>query len=391
MGDFNMRGVKWHPAVDGNHLIPSNIPENDKFGFREFLSSMQYMSLLQMVHIPNDAGNFLDLVFTRKDYSLSIHHAPTTLTNIKKTDSPLPPIEIALNISPEICSTDDFIEVIAYSKGNYGKMVNELNAINYAAVFHRMSVEEAFNYFYDILNTAIKINIPMRKIKRYDNKPKWWNSELQKLKNKRNKEWKRLNGGNQNQYYLKALNDFNELKEKRYNEYINEIQNQFKLNPSLFWKFARERTNSCNYPSTMSYNNTMADSPQSIANLFADCFQTFHRADDTNIDLNSIWAKCGDDSKEIRISMFDIETTIKKIKVDGAVGADGISPKVICMCSEALIWPLWILFQKTWESGFIPQRLKQSRIIPIHKKGDKSDIENSYRYYAATNFRKNSQ
>lgn len=74
--------------------------------------------------------------------------------------------------------------------------------------------------------------------------------------------------------------------------------------------------------------------------------------------------------------MYDIENTIDKLKYDGAVGADGISPRVIRNCKDALIWPLWILFQKTLESGVIPDRLKMSRIIPIHKKGEKSDVKN---------------
>lgn len=381
IGDFNMRGVKWQQADDSNHLIPINIPTNDKFGYREFLTSMQYMSLLQMVHISNDAGNFLDLIFTRNESLLSIHHAPTSLTNIKQTDSPHPPIEIALNVTPENRPCVDHIEVLAYSRGNYTAMNNELNAINYAAIFHGMSVEEAFDYMYDTLNKAIKKHIPIVKIKCRPNKPKWWNAEMQRLKNKRNKEWKRLNGGNPTEQYEKALNEFNELNEKRYSEYINDIQDKFKTNPALFWKFARERTKSSNYPSTMSYKNVTVDSPQEIANLFADCFQTFYRSDNTNIDLNSLLAECSTDCKEISISMFDIEFTIDQIKFDGAVGADGISPKVIRFCSESLVWPLWILFQKTWESGVIPDRLKKSRIIPIHKKGDKMDIE-QYRMVA---------
>lgn len=198
------------------------------------------------------------------------------------------------------------------------------------------------------------------------------------MKNKRNKEWKR---SNTSEDYAKALSDFNALSDLTYHEHITNIQSQFKSNPSLFWKFARERTNSNTIPSTMSYKNTTADTPQDIANLFADCFQSFYRKDNTTFDLNSILNERKEDCKEIQISMFDIETTLSELKLNGAIGADDISPKVLLKCKDALIWPLWILFQKTWECGNIPERLKQSRIIPIHKKGDKTDIEN-YRMVA---------
>lgn len=96
---------------------------------------------------------------------------------------------------------------------------------------------------------------------------------------------------------------------------------------------------------------------------------------------HNIIADCKNDAREIQVSMFDIDNTINKLKINGSVGADGISPKVIVKCKDALIWPLWILFQKTLESGIIPNSLKLSRVIPIHKKGDKTDIEN-YRMVA---------
>lgn len=93
-----MRGVDWLPADDGNYMIPGHIPANENYGCREFLINMQQSALRQMVNIRNDAGNILDLVFTRNDAITSIHHAPVTLTNVKQTDSPHPPIEIALEI-----------------------------------------------------------------------------------------------------------------------------------------------------------------------------------------------------------------------------------------------------------------------------------------------------
>lgn len=119
---------------------------------------------------------------------------------------------------------------------------------------------------------------------------------MKKLKNRRNKEWKRRNGDDNSKQYTRAATEFNELNEKRYNQYLNDIQNQFQSNPSLFWKFAREKTSSGSYPSTMSFETATANTTQSIANLFANCFQTFYRSDDTDIELNSILADCTSDS-----------------------------------------------------------------------------------------------
>lgn len=132
----------------------------------------------------------------------------------------------------------------------------------------------------------------------------------------------------------------------------------------------------------MKYEDTSADTPEDVANLFAQSFSTYFRSDDDeNFCIEDVLRDCGSNANEVRISMFDIEKTIGEIKMDSAVGTDGISPKVIRNCQDAIIWPLWILFQKTLDEGVIPSDLKMSRIIPIHKKGAKSDVKN-YRMVA---------
>ena len=52
------------------------------------------------------------------------------------------------------------------------------------------------------------------------------------------------------------------------------------------------------------------------------------------------------------------------------------------MCASAVVWPIWLLFQKSFRSGKIADALKVSRIVPVYKKkGDKCEIKN-YRVIA---------
>lgn len=380
MGDFNMRVIKWQSMDESNHLIPYNIPTNVNLGFNAFLSKLQDLSLNQYSHIANNAGHILDLVFSRND--VLIYHAPVTLTNINKTDSAHPPIELAITVKSNVFGcVDEMIEIFVYSKANYDKMRSELSSINFAHEFNTRNVEKSFEFFYDKLNSVILNNIPKIKIKSNKNKPKWWNSDLQKLKNKKNKEWKRRTINSNNENYEKVVKEFNDLNEICYSRYLNEIESNIKSDPTAFWKFARERTNNSNYPSIMCYEDSVADSPESVVNLFAKNFETYFRSDDSNFDLNDILNSCSNDSVDITVSIADIDQTIDNIKTNGAIGADDISPKIICNCKDALVFPLWILFQKTFTCGSIPSNLKMSRIIPIHKKGDKSDVKN-YRMVA---------
>lgn len=51
------------------------------------------------------------------------------------------------------------------------------------------------------------------------------------------------------------------------------------------------------------------------------------------------------------------------------------------MCSDVLVWPIWLLYQKAFDNSKLPPTLKRSKVVPVHKKGDKTQISN-YRVIA---------
>lgn len=87
-------------------------------------------------------------------------------------------------------------------------------------------------------------------------------------------------------------------------------------------------------------------------------------------------------AEEINVSLFDIEAAIYSLKWKSGSGPDKLKPLVIKMCASAIVWPIWLLYQKSFESGRIADALKVSRIVPIYKKkGSKVEIKN-YRVIA---------
>lgn len=88
----------------------------------------------------------------------------------------------------------------------------------------------------------------------------------------------------------------------------------------------------------------------------------------------------------MNVTLDDIEMAIYTLKWKSGAGPDKLSPFVIKMCSPNTVrmqffWPIWLLYQKTYQTGCIAAALKLSRVVPIHKKGDKSNIKN-YRVVA---------
>ena len=84
-----------------------------------------------------------------------------------------------------------------------------------------------------------------------------------------------------------------------------------------------------------------------------------------------------------RISSFDIpkdETTkiIRSLDPKKAHGHDGISIRMLKLCTSSISKPLFLLFKHSLENECFPNQWKKANIVPIHKKGDKQLIQ-SYR------------
>ena len=64
-------------------------------------------------------------------------------------------------------------------------------------------------------------------------------------------------------------------------------------------------------------------------------------------------------------------------------GPDGISRCILKNCAYNFTKPLTILFDLSFSMGQLPDDWKIANVVPIHKKGDKSDV-NNYRPISLT-------
>lgn len=158
-------------------------------------------------------------------------------------------------------------------------------------------------------------------------------------------------------------------------------------NPSEFWSYAKLKTKSSVYPSEMHFNERVASTPQTIVDCFADHFESTYVADEQQWNFEDIFHSLPS-SEEINVTLFDIETAVYSLKWKGGIGSDEISPFIIKMCADSVVWPIWLLFQKTFEAGIIPERLKMSRVVPVFKKGEKMTSQITELWPSAPRFSK---
>jgi ribonucleases P/MRP protein subunit RPP40 len=71
-----------------------------------------------------------------------------------------------------------------------------------------------------------------------------------------------------------------------------------------------------------------------------------------------------------------IEDQLSKLKLDKSAGPDGIHPKVLYELRKVLKKPLRKLFVKSMESGEVPLAWREANVVPLFKKGSKTDVGN---------------
>ena len=88
--------------------------------------------------------------------------------------------------------------------------------------------------------------------------------------------------------------------------------------------------------------------------------------------------------RALKLTLPEVFEGISKLKIDTGPGPDDIPNFFLENCQYAIATPLFILFNKSLSEGKLPKRWKISKITPIFKNRDKSDVKN-YRQISPLN------
>ncbi|GBM95053.1 putative RNA-directed DNA polymerase from transposon BS [Araneus ventricosus] len=163
--------------------------------------------------------------------------------------------------------------------------------------------------------------------------------------------------------------------QKDYNTYLRLTEKNLISNPRKFWSyFNNTKHNSSN---SLYYNNVCYENEGDIANAFADYFKSVFKPS-TNYDIkNEFKSNCVGDFVKIDSATYDdVVLAIRELKSSLTVGVYNIPSFIIKGCAEFFIYPLLILFNLSLRSNVFPYVWKQTRIIPVFKKGDAQDCKN---------------
>ena len=87
-------------------------------------------------------------------------------------------------------------------------------------------------------------------------------------------------------------------------------------------------------------------------------------------------AKTLNNLTDISCTANEVETLINLLNPNKATGPDDISNRMLKLVSKEVSTPLSILFNKSFNEGNFAMKWKESNVLPLHKKGDKSQPSN---------------
>lgn len=267
------------------------------------------------------------------------------------------------------------------------KVATRINEIITKGHTTRHDIEKSINDMQEILLSAAK-NAHLRKKNHKTTKvkdKKWYDRELKRLKYKIHyisSELKRFPYcSSLRRELFFTLSTYNKKRKKKCRRYRERVFSQIDelrtKNPSEFWNLIKSLDAKSEDQSKI--NIPIAEWELHYKKLNTNSFKS---SDQENLlkKLEEIKYFCDTDRK---ITEKEVANAIKKLKMKKASGLDGILNEMIIYSQHAMTSLYAKMFNNILITGFYPSSWKNSYILPLHKGGDKSEV-NNYRGISIT-------
>ena len=351
-----------------NNFLDPNL--NELFNF------MQLYHLNQFNTIPNGNNKYLDLILSNINFcNILVNHSVRPLVS---EDNYHPALSIVIQFVPvRVGKRNNSVNIDKYDfkKADYLTMWNLFSFIDWNFLNNYDDVNTAVYNFYGHIYNVLDQTVPLRTFNKKF--PSWYSTDtinLIKCKSKIRKF--ALNSGD-----LNILANFKYLRSqlkksiaRDYDFYLQNIENNLISDPKKFWSYFKKNNS---LPNNIFYNNMSYNNDNDIANVFADYFSSVYKSSSVYDRSSTIFDSSSFDLIKIdHITFDDVMSAIKKLKSSLSVGVDKIPSFIVKGCADGLIYPLLILFNLSLNTKTFPDAWKQTKIIPILKKGIVNDCKN---------------
>lgn len=359
-------------------------------GDRKSLSIGHFMAALglrQINEIVNSNNRLLDLVFTNLNCCVEVSRdsAPFVPEDVHH-----PALSLLLWVgSPPKARNFAMNDNMRYNfrAANLASLYSSFMEADWSYLTGFSDANGAVEAFYGGLYSLIDRYVPKFRStgRQY---PEWFTANIKRLIHLKEFYYRRWRS-TRSTYYLGEFNRLRRLvKSESHNAYVayqRGIESRIITDPKSFWRFVKNRRSASRIPGKMHYNGADLDQPLDIVNGFA---MEFSRVFGADLVLPAVGLGGRPSFGVGAVSESDVVSSAARLKSDFTSGDDGVPSFLVRDCASALSFPLQLLFNLIITTSTFPDVWKVSKLIPVFKKGDRSDIKNYRPISVLSNFSK---
>lgn len=370
LGDFNLNFIQWSSdmySIQSGSISLQNVT-------LKFIDELHYLGFSQYNLEVNCCNNILDLCFSNSELTVN-----STLP-LSKKDKFHPPLEINfVNLHFKHLKENPQPH-FNFFKGDYDSINKYFNEIDWTTTLGVGTVDEAVDAFYDKIYACCSLFVPVST--RNTCYPIWYSASLIKIireKYKFHKKWKRTNNPRDRDTFSLLRARQHRVQNQCFKLFTENTEKLIKATPKIFWKYVKSKRNGSHYPHCFTLGDREYNDGHNICNAFNEFFDSvfvrtmsssnsFHM-DNTPVSNNAVLTS-------IDINVETVRRMLSCLDKSKGPGSDRVPPIFLAQCAESLAQPVSILFRRSLKECVFPVTWKKAHIIPIHKKGPKTKIEN---------------
>jgi Reverse transcriptase (RNA-dependent DNA polymerase)/Endonuclease-reverse transcriptase len=356
VGDFNVPDIDWEA---GSARASSDMA---------LLEAAQEAGLEQLVNFPTHVrGNTLDLLLT---------NIPERVSNVYdagrlgRSDHCIICFEVRTNTLIRPKTT-----VKNWRKADWSSIKNGISNTTWPTAEDNTSVEEFWGQLRAKITELTDQHVPLRTINA--RKADWMTNDLLQLVRKKRRLWRRAKTGQGVAEYEAAAKELKHKIRLAKRNMEKKLASADSQNKKPFYNYVKNKTKSCETIGPLkSEQGAVITDEEAMANELNTCFSSvFTREDNNNVPVPSNVPVRTKLNRSF-ITTQKVRTVIKNLKKTSSAGPDGITTELLQQCTDQLSPILAALYRKSMNHGKVPSEWKKANVVPIFKKGAKSDPSN---------------
>ena len=321
----------------------------------------------------------LDLVFTNE----------VTMVNDIEIRNPLGKSDHAVLLFDYICyaTSSSTKESYLCTKGDYKAMRAEIQSYKWETLQHSRDINKMWDEFESVLIQLTDKYVPKWRPKtaRNERSLPWFNSDIRQAIQFKHHEWNRYQKnrteGNWDSY-VRARRRTTRLVRQAKKLHERKIVKSIKKNSKGFWKLVRQKTKVNTGITDLVVDGKAVTSDIEKAEALNNHFSSVFTIENLG-NVPQVITRVDTVQEELSITEAKLIEILSRLKVDKSPGPDKIHNRVLYEIRYEIVGVLTYMLDFSLNTGQVPKRWKEAEVIPIFKKGARSD-PNNYRPVSLT-------